>query len=501
MDQRDIRRTLDEWASALEIDAKELYGSYEELLADEKSVRPQLSATEQQERALRRVRIKAKREHGPQAFASGTADAIIIGVSGLIDSTAKLRAEAEQLFRENPKQAVKLGVTTEKGVPIDKREKFDSGQANPFFGKPLRAHNYIQLIAGIAQLQQDDAKLGPLPFVATMDRNSPEAKAPPLFHRVKFPFSSYQDDESIYVVAEGEGEKRQVLKVGLRVRIPRGGKFEDVGPVDPMVAVRKYAPEIIVPLEQLDEWAAGAGDGRDRRLVAVEGDVVRMDLTPNEGTRNRRVNIDNGNDIKGLGTTVWVPDTVPIDFAEDSKTVCFGNARAAAAESTFSASINAMGIWAIPEYKVPLPEGLLPLPEPSEVPAELKPGQSASEALGEPPELSKLEGQALSDLADQIFGDGKPLPEPPKPNVPMTEAETLMFVLIHNGAKADKDGAKWTDIKDLAHGMKLNDEAIEKGIDRLLDSGRIYEGSLGRFKTLEEPTKAELALFQKRGGA
>lgn len=489
MDQREIRHILDEWAGALEIDSKELYASFEALLADEKSVRPQLSLAEQQERALRRVRIKAKREHGPQAFASGTADAIVFGVSGLIDSTAKYRDAAIQLFREDPKRAIKDGYTTEKGVPIDTRKTFDSGASNPFFGKPFREHNYIQLIAGIAQLQQDDAKLGPLPFVATMDRNSPDAKAPPLFHRVKFSFTSYQDDPAIF-----EAERGAEKAVGLRIRIPRGGTFEVVGPVDPMVSVSKYAPEMVVSLEGLDDWANKAGPARDRRLVAVEGDVVRMDLMPAAGN-NRRISIDNGHDIKGYGTTVWVPDTVPIDFAEDSKVVAFGNARAGNPESSFGASLNAMGVWPKPDYKVPLPEGLLPLPEPSEVPAELKEGRSASEALGEPPELADLEKNA-----DKVFGTGEdePLPEPTKPNAPTTEAQALVLCLV---AKSQgHDGLGWEKLLDGAKALGLNKDAIEEAVDGLLDAGRLYEPKLGVMKAIADPTKAELALFVKRGG-
>jgi hypothetical protein len=496
LEQKAIRQTLDSWAEALGTEPKTLYTDFEAMLADEKEVHPQFEQEQLQQRALRRVRIRAKREHGPMAFASGTADAVILGVSGLIDTARKLREDAIALYRENPAGALKMGVVDAKGQPIDTRKSFEAtGQANPFYGRPLRAHNMIQLVAGIVTLEQDGTRMLPRPFVAIVDRNDPASKQPPLFHRVKFPFTSYQDDETIFAVERQKGEKI----TGLRVRTPRGVEFEDAGPVDPVSVVQKYCPEIVVPLEQLEEWAQNHGQ---RELVAVEGDVVRLDMTPNPSTQNRRIQIDNGHDITGFGTTIWVPTTVPIDFAEESAVFAFGNARAGAPDSTFGASVNAMGLYALPDYKMALPEGLLPIPEPSTPSAELA---DPSTALGEPPELEDVEEGRKPKLtakqADAIFGTGTDdeLPPVQKPSGPGNEAEAVVMCLIaKNGSEAN--GLNMFALQAFAEKMKVNRASMERAVEQLIARGRIYEPKLGIFKVVSEPSKEELAIYKKRGG-
>ena len=470
MDPKSVEATLSEWAAALEIDAAQLRAIYDEMLRDERALHPQLSTAQIGERAMRRTRIRAKREHGPMAFVSGTGMAIVLGVSNIIDSTIKLRDEATQLFRENPKMAVKMGVTDEKGVPMDTRKTFPrSGKANPFYGKPLRTRNLIQLVMGLGSFEVEGKKGAPTIFTAILDRNKPESTQPPLFHLVKFPVSGVEEDPP------KENEARTA-----RVSIPRGTGFEDAGPVKDLVALlEKHAPNLTVALPELEKWAA-AHTLQDP--VAVLGDVVRMDLVPNEITRNRRLQIDNGEDIKGYGTTVWVPMTVPIDFAEESKILIFGNARAGNPDSQFGASINAMGIYALEEFKIPLPEGLEPI--------------IVSEPVA-PPTEPPVEAD-LAGMADLVFGTGADAPTGPSfPSNVSSDAVALTICSIVEAQKLDPNGASFYAIEAFAKAAKIDKVQIEAAISKLLHEGRIYEAKLGSFKSLEIPTKDEDATYHR----
>lgn len=469
MDDKAIEATLNEWATALEILPAELAHLYEDFYLEEQKLHAQLTVEQLQERALRRVRIRAKREHGPQAMVTGMADALILGTSGKIDNLQALRDEAITLFRENPKQAVRLGVTNEKGEPLDSRKTFPgSGKPNPFYAKPMRVHNYITIVTGLAAIERDEKREPPVLFTAILDRNAPDSKLPPVFHRVRFPITGAEllKDQNVW-----------------RFNLPRGVTFEDRGPIkDLFKQVTKYAPQIIVPLEQLDMWAASH---TNRELVMVEGDVVRMDLAPVEAGRSRRLQIDNGHDIRGFGTTVWVHDETPIDFAEESKVAVFGNARAGNPDSGFGASVNAMGLYAHPEYRTALPEGIKAFPEPRAPPV-------APSALDD-----------ITGRADGVFGTGEDAPMPPAQKVtgPATETEAFIFCCIAVVAKKyPAKGAHFDEVLSQSIMAGLNKTDVEYAINELLERTRIYETEVGHFKTLEEPTKVELAIFAKRGG-
>src|SRR5205814_1877795 len=156
-------------------------------------------------------------------------------------------------------------------------------------------------------------------------------------------------------------------------------------------------------------------------------------------------------------------------------------ARSGNPDSGFGASVNAMGLYAHPDYKNAPSPNIKPFPEPR-------------------PAAVDLTGQA-----DAIFGDGTTpepaLPPAQRPTAPPGDGEALVFTCVAKAAKERPGkGASFDEVLNRSIQLGLNRTDVEFCLNELLERTRVYEPELGYFKPLEEPTKAELALYTKRGG-
>ena len=341
----ELDQYIQSWSEKLSISQEEIRKEYDGILDQEKMIHPDISEEDKKARTLQRLAMTYKKQLRSPAVGF---EGMIIAVGDTIDTVARIRATAKQLFKENPQQTIAKGVTNEDGVPLDTREKWSSGQENRGFGKPLPEHNFLKTIFGVTKKKnvEEDAKVFTLNLSGEIARDDDVPISKPVLFRA-IDKTLPEDKERSYKLNSSVFTD---FIVDETIKMP---EIFDL--------INNYCGDMKVKLSGLDEYH-DLNEKDYSRLVIIEGDVTSMVLEPTS-VGSRRLVIDDEQDeidIESPGTTCWVPERIDIDFAEQSRVIILGRTargkklddQGNQTEEPGDVMINVYGLYVIPEYKI-----------------------------------------------------------------------------------------------------------------------------------------------------
>ncbi|MBU0791856.1 MAG: hypothetical protein KKC55_15515 [Gammaproteobacteria bacterium] len=337
---------LNKFAEKLSITIEEVESEFRKLYADEVMIHTDLSEEQQEQRALQRLALLYKKQLRSPAIGF---EGIIIAASDCVDITLRQKREATELFKTDPQTAINEGITNEDGVPLDTRKEWGDGRANPQYGKPLPETNFLRNIWGIAKTKEGQPRF----FNMVLSGKLAENEDIPVFKPVRF-------------MAIDRGEKLNPstftkFVIDEKLEIPEyNGLLNQF--------MRYY------PIEELEDYHNNVKDDFNR-LVAVEGDVSMLNLTPTAfGSRVMVLeDAQSLEDLDAKNLTCWIPNRINIDFAEGSKVIVIGRTaqgkkrdeQGNITEEPGDITLNCYGLYVLPEYKISLPDEIQPITEES----------------------------------------------------------------------------------------------------------------------------------------
>ena len=339
----EIKEYLKKFAEQLSITIEECEKDYNNFLNEFDDV----ENPDSQKRALHKLTLYYKRQLRSPAIGF---EGIVIGVGDTIDTVARQKREAQELYRTDPQLAVTQGVTDEQGIPLDTRKEWSTGTPNPRFGKALPENNFMKNIWILAKKSgsEDDLKF----YNMVLSGKLTEQEDIPIFKPVRFmaidkedrinpsSFTKFQIDETINCP-----EIKQLLDNYLKV-----------------LKIKELESYHLINKEDLG------------RLCCVEGDVSMLNLEPTAFGSRVMVLEDleaSLEDLEAKSLTCWTPERINLDFAEGSKVIVVGRTaqgyqkddQGNKTEELGDISLNVFGVYAIPEHKIELPEEIKPITE------------------------------------------------------------------------------------------------------------------------------------------
>jgi len=356
--ESDVLVKLQKWAKSAGLTPEELYGKYKENYTLMQSLHPGKAENFYKDRALFMVYRDIK---SARLVRAKPVDGLFIGFNVAFDVTTPIRNYALEVFRTNMEKAIREGYTDESGNPLDNRPQTGYGTKNPNFGKPLvpaflRNSYFIGRPA-----DSKDLKLGVLTQIGEV-----ALKRPPLGQPVRF-LANQRADEPY----------RRLYNSSIRtefdlIEMP---EFEKGGDEVVCEWLGKTPDPIKTTLSGLPEWHA-RNQADVRRLCIIEADVLYIRREPlATGNFLMVVEDETTMDMDVEGTTVFVHHEIKeqLNFGSGSKIYLVGQSgtgpgydrTSGAVDRTITRYIvNAVGVWAIPEFRVPPEEEILL--EPSE---------------------------------------------------------------------------------------------------------------------------------------
>lgn len=348
---KDIKEYFTEWSNKLSMPLSEIEKDYNNFLAEENEVHKDLSTEDKNKRALQRTALYYGRLLKTPATGF---EGIIIGVGDCIDMVAKQKRDALELFRTSPQEAITNGIVDENGVPLDTRRDWTPERKNPNFGKPLPEHNYIKNVWGIA-IKKKVANDKPKLFTLSLSGSKAEQINIPIFEPIRFMANDRikLSTESLYVLSQSTFTKFAVDK---ELKLPEYGEL-----------IKSVCKENFVELKNLSDYHSKNKDSFSR-IVITEGSVSSLNLEPTAfGSRimtieDEALTLENIESSQGV--TCWMSDKIKIDFAEGSKVLVVGRTAQGKkkddlgnpTEELGNVSINAYGVYALPQYKISIPD-------------------------------------------------------------------------------------------------------------------------------------------------
>lgn len=346
----DKNEYIKSWAEKLSLTVEEVEAEFLKVYESEKELHPDLSDDQKTLRSLQRLALMYKKQL--KSPAEGF-EGVIIGTSTPFDMAAKQRREALELFREDPQTAVGQGVTDEEGTPLDTRAEWGSGRPNPMFGKPLPETNYIRNVWGIAKKKKDAA---PKLFQMSIT-GSKASNILPVFKPVRFMAIDKSQEPTAYKLNSSQFTN---FVVDTNLNLP---KYKDL--VNNVLGLTK-----ISALEDYHKL-----NGTDfNSIVCIEADVSLLNLEPTAfGSRIMLVDDPEATleNLDSNAVTCWIGEETEINFAEGSKVLVVGRTGQSfkkdenknVTDELGDVTINVFGVYALPEYKIELPEEVKPVTE------------------------------------------------------------------------------------------------------------------------------------------
>jgi len=352
--------SLQEWANKLGKPVTDLEKRFTELKAAVAKASAAGTPNDVIEKKARQI-LYIELKQGLRSPAIGF-NGVILAVSEPFDIGQSQRKTAIDAYKANPASAVAQGITDSQGTPLDNRREFSPGRPNPSFGKPLPVENVLCNAFGVAAPAGSQSALR---FAMTL--SGPHAKAMPSIQRgipiafrgnLKNKDSAAQD--LIYVINDSTTTRFEPAPA-------------DAGVPPLWDVIDKFLAPFKTNLADLESWLE-LNKKNYGVPVFTEGGVTSVSDTPVGPRGNYRFIIDDESlgfaDATGrpnLGVTVWVPQYLSpqFDFAEGSIVEVFGlptvgpgwDAAAGKPDpNTKQVQINAWGIYARPESKVPRTE-------------------------------------------------------------------------------------------------------------------------------------------------
>ncbi|MCK5177221.1 MAG: hypothetical protein KAQ92_05840 [Candidatus Aenigmarchaeota archaeon] len=348
----DKQTYLKNWSDKLSISVEEIEQEYNRIFQEEKEIHKGMDEAEQEKRALQRLALVYKKQLRSPAVGF---EGIIIGVADCIDIVAKQRREAKTLYEHAPQEAITGGVTDESGTPLDTRESWAGGRANQNFGKPLPENNFLRNIYGIAKKTKGSTE--PKFFSMVISGKKAQDDTIPVFDPVRF----------MGIDRSEEGSNLYKINASTFTNFVNA----DLTLPDYKTLASQFCE--MVAFSELENYHNLNKDDFNR-LCVVEGDVSMLNLEPT-AFGSRIMSLEDADasleDLDAKGLTCWLPERININFAEGSKVLVVG--RTAQGKKKDEAgnitdelgdvTMNVYGLYALPEYKVSLPEEIQPIAE------------------------------------------------------------------------------------------------------------------------------------------
>lgn len=292
------------------------------------------------QRALRRLSLDEK---GGSRSSSRGFRGVVLGAGDPYDTTQKKIQRARNFIeKRGPQEASKHGLVKKAdGEPKpglasitltnDEGDELhlyvlEANENSPNHGEVLPEEDWIRFVYGYVL---DDGEWYPFETILNGEDMEPPA-VPPTHVPVEFQgsvSSSSGDSNTTSIRVDGAGDFEPV---------ETGFSFEDLlGDAIP-----------VLDLEDVDADEYGRDD-----LVATQGAVTYMELSPGEDQNRRVVITDPYAFSSDKQVTCFVPDHVEIDFQEEADVYVFGNVSPPSSEE-YDESINAVGLYADPEAVV-----------------------------------------------------------------------------------------------------------------------------------------------------
>lgn len=336
---------IKQWSEKLSITEEDINKAITKIAEEEKQLHKESTQEECEARALQRIAgIYKKQLRSPAVGFEGC----IIAVGDSIDTVARIKREAAVMFKTDPQIAISSGVTNDEGIALDTRKEWSTGNPNRGFGRPLPEHNWLRTIYGVALKSNVDTT--PKYFIMQMSGKVATNENIPLFKPVKFRAIDKTTPENAEVQYNINSSTFTTFDIDETIKLPTTEEL-----------ITKYCKPIKV--SELADYHEQNKDNYSR-LVAVIGDVSTIVMEPTS-VGSRRVILEDSEsifDLDSQGTTCWVPERVPIDFAEGSKVIILGRTGQGRAldeqgnptDEPGDVMINAFSLYALPKYKIEL---------------------------------------------------------------------------------------------------------------------------------------------------
>lgn len=402
------------------ISDEEITATYGDFVSKEKE--RGLKDKDAKARALRRTQLFYKKTSvgGP----TESIELLILGSKEPMDSSAKVREKAMDVWKENPKKAIAEGYCNNDGVPLDRMAEFPGGGKNSNYGKPLKVR-FMRVVTGLSEAEKR---------LVTFIMNGKQATDMeiPLFCKTVLNGKRKENDSF------GSTKSTRVL-------------CEDTTYIENLEDIlTKVMKKEISAVEAIDEWVLDHGN---KDILITVADVLTIDMEPNS-TGSRTVILDNGTDF---GQRVFVPEHVPIYFGEQSRIILIGGAKPG--KEDYGPSVTAMGMYAIPQFMYE-PEGN---------------GEYADEAINHGTEDDASEQEVLA-AAGQPEDDDQPESDPEDKSL-LEVTPTLMLNVIKS--QDGGEGVLVSEIVAQARAQGYNPDAVPIVLANLMRDGEIYEPKIG----------------------
>jgi len=337
---------LKQWSEKISIPVAQVEQEFLSLFNEEKLIHKDLSLEQQEMRALKRLGLTYRKQMKSPAIGF---EGICVAISDAVDIVAKQKREAQELFRADPITAVSQGITNEEGIPLDSRELWSTGRANPAFGKPLPEHNYLRNIWVVAK--KTNSEVEPRLYQMLLSGEKAQNENIPIFKPMRFMAIDKEDKLN--------PSQFTTFVVDETLALP---KIETI--------LKQFIDT--VDISQLEAYNS-ANKTEQNRLCVVEGDCSMLNLEPTAfGSRIMVVeNTDNIESLDAPGLTCWLPPRVNINFGEGSKVLVIGRTgqgfkKDEAGNKTGElgdVTLNTFGVYALPKFKVEMPDFMKPITE------------------------------------------------------------------------------------------------------------------------------------------
>ncbi len=341
---------LNKFAEKLSLTIEEVEAEFKEVYADIVLKLTDLSEDQQEQRALQRLALLYKKQMRSPAIGF---EGVIIATSDCVDAIARKKQEAKDLFAADPQMCVESGITDNEGTPLDQKKEWSTGRPNPSYGKPLPEHNYLRNVWGVAKKSKGDEE--PKFFTMLISGEKAQDETIPIFKPIRF-------------MAIDKGENKINASTFTQFKVD---KLIDASDIKELIS--KHC--IAVPMNNLESYHDSEKEDWNR-LCVVEGDVSALNLEPTT-FGSRIMNLEDTEasleDLDAKGVTCWIPERINIDFAEGSKVLVIGRTaqgkkkddQGNPTDEPGDVSMNVYGVYAIPEFKIEIPEEIKPITEES----------------------------------------------------------------------------------------------------------------------------------------
>ena len=336
---------LKEWADKSPLTLEELEDSFEQHYEQLKEEKP----GKDDKFYIPRARFMVKRGvRGAKRTTAKPVDGIFFGYKEEYDFASRDRAYAEEMYKANPKEAIEQGLTDPNGIVLDPNPQTPWNTKNPNYGKPLQAAFGRQSFGIGRPADGDELKL----MVVSAYGDQALVK-PPLGKPVRTLLNMRADEEGRRLYNTSTLTKYELIEM------------DEFGEVDEetICSILADAPEEFrVDLDGLEDWHF-EHDQDSRRIVIVEADVSYVAPQPTSTGNYMMIIEDESVDIDDPGTTVWVHPQIAhmLDFGSGSRVFVVASTGMTAFFDTDTREanpdiqvpmLNAVGIWAIPEFRM-----------------------------------------------------------------------------------------------------------------------------------------------------